>query len=117
MVLAERDNGPDAVSNLDIPQKKDKDKDKSKDKGKNNRRNKSKGNAREKYKVKLKMQRQKQPQTRPSKQCEFHIYLHDKSFNIFRFASVVQLVRVVPVIKFANVYGLHGLNNQIIEKT
>ena len=33
---------------------------------------------------------------------------------------VVQVVRVawvVLVIKFVNTYGLHGLNNQIIEKT
>jgi len=26
-------------------------------------------------------------------------------------------VRVVLVVKFVNLYGLHGLNNQIIEKT
>ena len=30
---------------------------------------------------------------------------------------VVLVVRVVMVIKFVIVYGLHGLNNQIIEKT
>ena len=31
--------------------------------------------------------------------------------------KVVQVARVVLVIKFVNVYGLHGLNNQIIKKT
>ena len=30
---------------------------------------------------------------------------------------VAFVIRVVLVIKFVNVYGLHGLNNQIIEKT
>ena len=30
---------------------------------------------------------------------------------------VAWVVRVVLVIKFVNAYGLHGLNNQIIEKT
>ena len=30
---------------------------------------------------------------------------------------VAWVVRVVLVVKFVNVYGLHGLNNQIIEKT
>ena len=29
---------------------------------------------------------------------------------------VVRVVRVVLVIKFVDAYGLHGLNNQIIEK-
>ena len=30
---------------------------------------------------------------------------------------IAWVVRVVMVIKFVNAYGLHGLNNQIIEKT
>ena len=30
---------------------------------------------------------------------------------------VAWVVRVVLVIKFVNAYGLHGLNNHIIEKT
>ena len=49
---------------------------------------------------------------------------------MIKFVIVVQVVQVggpgrqcgpvagvVLVIKFVNVYGLHGLNNQIIEKT
>ena len=31
--------------------------------------------------------------------------------------NVVQVVRVVLVIKFVNAYGLHGPNNQIMEKS
>ena len=33
------------------------------------------------------------------------------------YVRVAWVVRVVLVIKFVNAYGLHGLNNQIIEKT
>ena len=33
------------------------------------------------------------------------------------YVRVAWVVRVVLVIKFVNAYGLHGLNNKIIEKT
>ena len=33
------------------------------------------------------------------------------------YVRVAWVVRVVLVIKFVNVYGLHGRSNQIIEKT
>ena len=33
------------------------------------------------------------------------------------YVRVAWVVRVVLVIKFVNAHGLHGLNNQIIEKT
>ena len=72
--------------------------------------------------------------TRPSTQSEFCIHLHDESLNhsglpeqfsrsgwlvgqVVLVVQVVQVVQVVLVIKFVNAYGLHGLNNQIIEKT
>ena len=64
--------------------------------------------------------------TRPSKQCEFCIYLHDIfhhselpewfSWSV-QVVIMVEVVGVVQVIKFVNVYGLHGLNNHIIKQT
>ena len=38
-------------------------------------------------------------------------------FQAAQIVNVVQVVRVVQVIKFVNLYDLHGLNNQMIEKT
>ena len=87
-----------------------------------------------------------QDETRPSKQCEFCIHLHDKSLNHSGLPEWFSWFGVVSwsgwsgcsggpggpggpggqgclggqggaKIKFVNVYGLHGLNNQIIEKT
>ena len=70
--------------------------------------------------------------TRPTKQCEFCIYLHDIfnhselpewfswSVQVVIMVQVVRaawVVRVVQVIKFVNVYDLHGLNNHIIKQT
>ena len=37
--------------------------------------------------------------------------------NVVQVVRVTWVVRVVLVIKFVNAYGLHGLDNQIIEKT
>ena len=36
---------------------------------------------------------------------------------VVQVVRVAWVVRVVLVIKFVNAYGLHSLNNQIIEKT
>ena len=37
--------------------------------------------------------------------------------QVAQVVRVAWVVRVVLVIKFVNAFGLHGLNNQIIEKT
>ena len=40
-----------------------------------------------------------------------------KMLSLFFVVRVAWVVRVVVVIMFVNAYGLHSLNNQIIEKT
>ena len=45
------------------------------------------------------------------------VVLVDLVVQVVQVVRVAWVVRVVLVIKFVNAYGLHGLNNQIIEKT